>query len=241
MKRVLLLTGILSIIFMQSCVFGDWEWNNGIAGNGDVITETIDVDGFTGVHASSGIDVVLTQGDYYVEVVADENLQEYITVELKGNMLVVGTERNIYRAESKVVNVSLPELEELKISSAGDMDAETDFDCEDLRISISSAGDLKLGVEAEYIEIDISSSGDCDIWGRTGSLNANLSSAGDLRAFELEADYVKVRASSAGDARVYANKELDMGVSSAGSIYYKGDAQITHKSKSSAGSIFDRN
>lgn len=232
------------MILLQSCVFGDWDnsvWNNGISGNGDVTTETIDVDGFTGVHASAGIDVLLSQGDYNVEVVADENLQEYITVELRGDMLVIGTERNIRRAESKVVNVSLPDLNELKISSAGDMEAETDFVCEDLQISISSAGDLKLGVEAEYIDINISSAGDCKIWGRTGSLDASLSSAGNLNAYDLEADYVKVRVSSAGDARVWANTEINMGTSSAGSIYYKGDAKITHKSKSSAGSISHKN
>ena len=64
-----------------------------------------------------------------------------------------------------------------------------------------------------------------------------MSSAGDLDAFDLDADYVKVRVSSAGDARVMANKEIDMGASSAGSIYYKGDATVTHISKSSAGSI----
>lgn len=241
MNRTLLFIGVLSLIVMQSCVFGDWEWNNGIAGNGNVISEEIDVDGFTGVHASSGIDVELTQGDFFVELIADENLHEYITIELRGNMLVVGTKRNIYRAKSRLVKVSLPELDELKISSAGDMDATSGFECEDLNIGISSAGDLEMEVRADYIDIDISSSGDCDIWGRTGTLKANLSSAGDLNAKDLEADFVKVRASSAGDASVWANKEIDMGVSSAGSIYYKGDAQITHKSKSSAGSIHHRN
>lgn len=238
MKRILLFAGILSVICLQSCIYGDW--NNGISGNGNVQTEIIEIDGFTGVHASSGIDVVLSQGDYYVEVVADENLQEYITVELKGDMLVIGSERNLYRAESKLVNVSLPELDELKISSAGDMEADGDFECEDLHISISSAGNLKLGVTADDIDLSISSSGDCDIWGKCEKLHAELSSAGNLNAYDLEADYVKVRVSSAGDAKVWANEEIDMGVSSAGSIYYKGDAKVTHKSKSSAGSINHR-
>lgn len=244
MKRILLFTGIFSVILTQSCVFGDWEngvWNNGISGNGDVTTETIDVDGFTGVHASASIDVNISQGDFSVEVLADENLQEYITVELRGDMLVIGSERNIYRAASKVVNVSLPELDELKVSSSADIYADTDFECEDLHINISSSGDLKIGVEAELISVNVSSSGDCDIWGRTGSLDASVSSSGDLRAYDLEADYVKVRVSSSGDAKVWANEEIDMGVSSSGNIYYKGDAKVTHKSRSSSGSISHRN
>lgn len=229
---------VVSAFLMQSCVFGDWD--NGIVGEGDVVTEVVEIDGFTGVHASSGIDVNITQGDFYVEVVADENLHEYITVEREGGNLRIGSERNIYRAKSKVVNVTLPELTDLKISSAGDIKGTSKFTCDDLNIDISSAGDLDLQVEADAIDISISSSGDCDIWGRTVDLDARLSSAGDLNAFDLEADYVKVRVSSAGDASVFANKEIEMTASSAGNIYYKGDAKVISSTTSSAGSIIKR-
>jgi hypothetical protein len=47
----------------------------------------------------------------------------------------------------------------------------------------------------------------------------------------------RVNCSSAGDARVYAEEELDLRCSSAGSIYYKGDADIVNAKTSSAGSI----
>lgn len=238
MKKTALSILVITAFMMQSCVFGDWD--NGVVGEGDVVTEVVEIDGFTGVHASSGIDVNITQGDFYVEVVADDNLHEYITVEREGQNLRIGSERNIYRAKSKVVNVSLPELTDLKISSAGDIKATNKFTCDDLDIDISSAGDLDMEVEADAIDISISSSGDCDIWGRTVDLDARLSSAGDLNAFDLEADYVKVRVSSAGDASVYANKEIEMSASSAGNIYYKGDAQVISSHTSSAGSIIKR-
>lgn len=238
MKKILITLLMIPFALMQSCVFGDWD--NGVSGNGNVTTETIDISGFTGIHASSGIDVNISQGDFYVEVVADENLHEYITVEKEGNMLKIGSERNIYRANSKVVNVNLPELTEIRISSAGDIRALNEFRCDDLDIGISSAGDLELGVEADEIEISISSSGDCDIWGRARVLNARLSSAGDLNAFNLEADYVDVKVSSAGDARVTALKEIEMNASSAGNIYYKGDGIVKQQHTSSAGSIIKK-
>ncbi len=235
MKKFAVLSILLALVALPSCIIGDWS--NGISGDGHVTTEVVDIDGFTGVHASSGIDVILTQGDYHVEVIADENLHEYITVEREGSVLRIGSERNIYRAKSRLVEVSLPELDRIKISSAGDVEAETDFKCKDLDISISSAGDLKLGVDADEIHVSISSSGDCDIWGTAKSLDADLSSAGDLNAFDLICDFVDVSASSAGDASVYAEKEISMRASSAGNIYYKGDANVKHSSTSSAGSI----
>ena len=136
--------------------------------------------------------------------------------------------------------MTLPELTSLKISSAGDCEGQTPFNCDDLNISISSAGDLSLEVEADRISLDISSSGDAHITGRTHVLDASLSSAGDLNAFDLIAGKVNVEVSSAGDARVHATEEISMSASSAGNIYYKGDASVVHSRTSSAGHIIKK-
>ena len=204
--------------------------------------EVRDVSGFNGVHVSSGIDVYLSEGNQFeVRVEADENLLEVIETEVRGNLLEVGTDRvNIRRAKSKKVYVTLPELKELKISSAGDCDGQTLFHCGDLRLSISSAGDLSLEVEADEIDLDISSSGDARIAGSANVLDASLSSAGNLDAWDLEAKVVEVSVSSAGDARVFATEEISMSASSAGNIYYRGDAKVLRSSKSSAGDIVKR-
>ncbi len=176
-----------------------------MSGNGNVIEENRDISGFTGVLVSSGIDVYLSEGsDFEVKVEADENLMEAIVTELKGDLLVVKTYRyGIRHARSKKVFVTLPELEKLKISSAGDCVGQTLFNCKDLDLGISSAG--------------------------------------DLYAFDLKAKKVVVDVSSAGDARVFATDEISMNVSSAGNIYYKGDAEVIRSRTSSAGNIVKKN
>ena len=228
---------IIVALLVNSCIIDGWD--KGISGNGHVEEESRDVSGFSGVHASTGIDVFISEGSGFdVKVEADENLLEVILTELNGNMLVIKTDRvNIRSAKSKKVYVTMPKLKELKISSAGDCKGMTPFNCDDLRVSISSAGDLKLDVEANRIDINISSSGDATLTGHTGVLDANLSSAGDLHAFDLIAETVSVDVSSAGDARVFASEEISMNVSSAGNIYYKGGAEVVHSRSSSAGDI----
>jgi adhesin HecA-like repeat protein len=239
MKK-LALFGATMLMFLSSCVINGWD--QGISGNGHVVTESRDISGFTGIHISSGIDVFLSQGDQFeVTVEADENLQDVILTEVNGNSLVVKTDHvNIRNAKSKKVHVTLPELTELKISSAGDCEGQTPFTCDDLRISISSAGDLTLEVEAREIDLDISSSGDARLTGSAEVFNAGLSSAGDLNAFDLVAAKVDVDVSSAGDARVNATEEISMNASSAGNIYYRGDAKVVHSRSSSAGDIVRR-
>lgn len=225
---------------LSSCVISGWD--QGISGNGDVETETRDLSGFTGVQISSGLDVWLSEGDSFeVTVEADENLHDVILTEINGDLLVVKTDHvNIRNARSKKVHVTLPKLSELKISSAGDCVGQTSFSCDDLKLSISSAGDLSIEVEAREIDLNISSSGDARIAGSADKLNVNLSSAGDLNAFDLIAGNVNVDVSSAGDAKVHATNEITMNASSAGNIYYRGDAKVVHSSSSSAGNISRR-
>lgn len=239
MKKAVFLALILAFSLSSCYIDG---WGTGISGNGNVVEESRDVTGFTEVEVSTGIDVFLTQGNGFdVVVEADENLQEVILTELKGDRLVIRTDHvNIRSAKSKKVHVTLPELSGLKISSAGDCVGETPFECQDLRLSISSAGDLTLEVDADRIDLDISSSGDAKLSGSAEELDASLSSAGDLNAFDLVAGKVDVSVSSAGDARVHATDEISMTASSAGNIHYRGNAQVVHSNSSSAGSIVHR-
>lgn len=242
MNRITILSLLLLALIPVSCIYYD-GWGQGVTGNGNVTEEVRDISGFTGVHVSSGIDVYLSQGDdFEVRVEADENLMDVIGTEVRGKMLVVGTDRyGIRRARSKIVRVTLPRLTGLKISSAGDCEGQTPFECDDLELEISSAGDLTLEVDAEAIDVQISSSGDARLSGSAESLDVSMSSAGDLHAFDLVAGKVKVSVSSAGDARVHATEEISMNASSAGNIYYMGDARVIRSSSSSAGDIIKRN
>lgn len=226
---------VLLVIGSFSCYFGPHET---IYGSGDVITEERNIDDFTGLKVSSGIDVVIRQGkEISLELEADDNLHDVILTEVEGDVLKVYTEKNIRKARSKKVFLVYEELNSIRISSAGDVVGENILKTEDLDIDLSSAGDLSLEVEAENITCDISSSGDARLSGSTRVLDASLSSAGDLHAYELKAEKVDVRCSSAGDARVYASEEFNLRSSSAGSIYYKGDGRVANSHTSSAGSI----
>ncbi len=239
MKRMAYLS-MAALLLLSSCVIDGW--NQGISGNGNVVKETRDLDGFTGVHISSGVDVYLSQGEEFEVVVeADENLQDVIVTRMEGKILVIKTDHvNIRSAKSKKVHVILPELTDIKISSAGDCVGKTAFYCDDLKIAVSSAGDLTLEVNADRIYLDISSSGDAELSGKAGFFQARLSSAGDLDAFDLIANKVEVDVSSAGDASVHATEEISMNASSAGNIYYRGEAKVVHSRSSSAGSIHSR-
>jgi hypothetical protein len=226
---------LLSAFLIQSCVV---NFQDSISGNGNVIRQSREVTEFTGIKVSTGIDVLLTQGQTLgVEVEADENLQEWIRTEVKGSVLHIYSDKNIRMAKAKKVFVTCNVLDRIEISSAGDINSVNKFNTDKLAIEMSSAGDLHFELEANEISISISSAGNAYLKGRTDVLKADLSSAGDLNAFDLEAKTGDISVSSAGSARVFITEEASFYSSSAGNIAYKGEPRIKGIHTSSAGSV----
>ena len=235
MKTIQFLFLSLFLVGSSSCVI---NLQDTIYGSGDVITEDRSVSDFNKLKVSSGIDVIIKYGDSEsLEIEADDNLIEHIRTEIVDGTLKIFTNKNIRKARSMTVYLEYKELNSIRISSAGDVSGQNKMVTDKLKIDISSAGDLDLEVEAEEIICDISSSGDAHLSGTADLLEVDLSSAGDLHAFELITKNCNVSCSSAGDARVYATEELDLRCSSAGNIYYKGEAELVSSHSSSAGSI----
>jgi hypothetical protein len=226
---------LLFIMGSSSCYFNARET---IYGSGNVVSDEREIENFTELKVSSGIDVIIRQGkEISLELEADDNLHEAIITRVVDNTLKIYTDKNIRRARSKKVYLVYTDLNSIRISSAGDVKGENTLEADHLDIDLSSAGDLDLDIEAEKVTCDISSSGDARLSGKADMLVASLSSAGDLYAYDLRTRKADVSCSSAGDARVYASEEFNLRSSSAGSIYYKGDGQVINSRTSSAGSI----
>jgi len=231
---------IATVVLGMSCSI-DGQSRKTVHGNHNVTRSERKVGSFTGVMASSGVDVYLRQGDAdAVNVEADENLHEYILTEVKGDVLHVYTEVNIRDAEKERVYVTMKEINSLKTSSAGDIYGESPIRCDELELSASSAGDIKLEIFVRELTVNISSSGDMTLSGETDELEANLSSAGDLDAYNLKVREADVSVSSAGDADINVSERLTARASSAGDINYKGDPKYIDAHTSSAGGIHKR-
>ncbi len=223
-----------------SCVNG--QFYKSISGNGNVVKNERSVSGFDGVKVSTGIDVILSQGDNEKVVVeTDENLQEYIKTEVRDGILNVYTDHiSIRHADVEKVYVTIKDVKSLSTSSAGDIVGETPVRTDEIRLSASSSGDIKLELYAKSVKLDISSAGDIKLTGESETLDADLSSAGDLKAFEFKVKEAEVSVSSAGSADIYTTDKLTARASSAGDINYKGSPKYVDAHSSSAGGIHSR-
>ncbi len=112
---------------------------------------------------------------------------------------------------------------ETEASSSGDIELEN-VECTSLITEASSAGDISINdVKAETVNVQASSSGDVSMAGVCRSAKFESSSAGDIEADELKAEHVIAKASSAGDITWHATESLEVSISSAGNVSYKGN------------------
>jgi len=241
MKRLIYLMAVV-LMATISAVNVNGQFANSIRGNGVVEKNVRSIkEPIHGVKVSSGIDVYLSQGSTQsVTVEADENLHDVIVTKVENGILNVYTDKNIYSASKKRVHVTIPEIDNLSTSSAGDIVGVTPIKTEDIQLTASSAGDISVEIDANEVGINISSSGNINISGKCDKLFARLNSAGDLNGYELVSKEADIEVTSAGNASIYVEDRLDARASSAGDITYRGDPDYVNAHSSSAGNIRKR-
>lgn len=221
-----------------SCNF-DMNFNSGVRGNGDVITEDRNVRAsFTSIKATEGLDVYLTQSDTEsITVKADSNLHELILTEVEDGVLKIHTKENIGRASSKRVNVSFKNISSITSTSGSDVYSTNTINTERLDLKSTSGSDMKLDVNTSVLHCKSTSGSDLKVSGKTVKLVAEATSGSDIKAADLKAESSEVKATSGADITVNTSKELTARATSGGDVKYYGNPEKVDKSDSSSGSI----
>src|SRR5690606_4209322 len=121
-------------LVVVSCQF------TGIAGDGNVITKTRNIEGdFTGVEVNRGLEVVVMQSDTQsVTVEADSNLHHHILTTVNNGMLTITSDENISNAEVLKIIVKMPVLSRLATTGGSSLKSGNVLLSESLTISASS-------------------------------------------------------------------------------------------------------
>lgn len=237
MSRYFLLA-FLFVVLASSCL------NIGgkrVKGNGNITTDERTVSSFEEVEVHGAVDVVVLQGPLApVRVETDENLQEYIKVEQKGDRLVVTTRSgyNLKPSRKTSVYLTAPSYRKLDVSGACNIITRDKLVLQQpLALEVSGAGDIRAAVTGPKVSASVTGSGNVDMKGETRDFDLKISGAGDAKCYELLSENTRVDISGAGSAEVFASVMLDAEISGAGSVKYKGEATNINKKVSGAGSV----
>lgn len=155
-----------------------------------------------------------------VELRGKKSHFSYVIMKTHGKTLVCDTYDGLPRRFDVDILITMPDISDIKLSGAGQIELSSFNKLDDLDIDLSGAGSFETKGQPTHVsELDISISG-----------------AGSVEALDLIAENVEVSVSGAGSAEVHATKKLDASVSGVGSIEYEGNPKV-RKSVSGIGSI----
>jgi hypothetical protein len=209
-----------------------------VRGSGRLVTESREVGDFDRVTLTSSGEVILTQGDRgSLTVETDDNVMQYVTSEVKGGTLTLGTEiGKLVRPTWLKFTLSVEDLDGLTVSGSGDIVAER-FDTDRLEIKVSGSGDMRIdALTAQAVEVRISGSGDVELAGQATEQNVTISGSGKYRAGDLRSETASVTISGSGDATLWATESLKARVTGSGSASYYGTPK-TDVSGSGSGKV----
>lgn len=215
---------------------------------GKTVTEIRTISGFTDIHLSDNVDLIINKGaSYEVSVTAGLNLIDGITTELQGSTLFIGNKNRFNWVRSfknrYTVEVTMPvELKSIYYDGAGDIicsdtlkfDGFT-FDC------WNGSGDIDLLMDTETSHLNIHI-GRCLLKaaGKSVVSYVYLNDVGVVNAADLSTAYTFIRSSSTGQAEIETSKELTSDISHTGNIYYSGTANIINSTVTGSGRLIRR-
>ena len=209
-------------------------------------SKTFEVEPFTAIEISSGINAVVTVGGTGQSVVADSPRQQEIdelVVEVRGGKLHAYADWDFFdlfdwgASRTITLTVTVPTLDSAEANSGADVDVRG-IVADSVHLASSSGADLNAtGLAGKRFELDASSGADLSAAGTCDSARINASSGADLRADKLLCADIEANASSGANADVYASASLRANVSSGASIDVYGKPAKVEDETSSGGDL----
>ena len=231
-----IVTVITMLLFLSSC---DGEK---LDGSGNVIRQERKVPGeFTSVSVEKNLIVVIEQAkDRSITVEADDNLQEHITVEVKGDELIISSDVNI-RNGAKTVIVHMPEIKGIEASSGSSVSSNNVLKSDNLTLDSGSGSSMNVTIDADFVKCESGSGSSIKVQGMANKLEAESGSGSNIDARGLKAKKVVADASSGSNLTVNPIENLSASASSGGKVYYVKTPNELSKKVSSGGSVSQAN
>ncbi len=211
---------LMILLFLSSCS----NYFKIKRGNGEIDTNEYFFESFEKINIGGNYKVKLQHSENpKILIETDENLLEYLTVEVHDDELVINSYYNLKPTESVNIEIYYSDLNKITSTGASSIEHHTELKSDDLEISLSGAGAIEMMLDVDELELSLSGAGLIDLEGYAYSQIIHLSGAGALEAEKLESRYTEIHISGVGNAKVNARKELNATITGMGNVEYYGD------------------
>ncbi|MEK6151933.1 head GIN domain-containing protein [Flavobacteriaceae bacterium 3-367] len=232
----------ISLIVVCSLLFScDFET---VRVSDEVTTREVGFTDYSGLRVSNAFNAFVTFSDTEerIEVEANRNVQDRISVSKEGDLLIVRLDRNTNLRGNVTLNVYITtkNIERFEASGASNITLENALVTPDIALRLSGASGFEGEVDTERLRLRTSGASKADIFGSADHLDADLSGSSDLRDDDLVVTRLRIELSGASEAFLTVTDTIDIRASGASTLSFKGDAVIRELRLSDASEIIRR-
>lgn len=203
MKKLALLVSLL--VFAAGCHHGGRFAE--LSGSGKRELQKRTVAPFTSISTNGAFTIEITcQKDQSLEVEGDDNVLEYVTSEVSGNILRLDNSKNYSTNEPVKFRISVPNLEGLSVNGAGHVEIKN--------------------LNNDKFEIDTNGAATIVASGRTKLIDVGANGAGKVDALNLHASRGVVDTRGVARVDVDVKDQLDITIQGPATVSYKGDPVV---------------
>ena len=226
-----------------------------VKGNGNLTSKKISIEDFNAIRFDGVIDFnyVQSEAPATIEVTVDQNLHDYVNIEIKDRVLQIGFKgAKVDHFTKFIVKTNSKWLNEVKVSGNGNFMLNREYTGDEMTIkaNANSLVQLKNKVTVGKLNLDVSGSAnmvannievdklECDIDG-SGSITLKkgtakegdfgIVSSGDLHALGIEIPRIECSVTGNGLAELRPTKNLKANIIGKGKIRYKGPTAVERR------------
>lgn len=177
-----------------------------VGGSGNVVTREYDVKDFHSVRLAGIGSLSIDQtGEESLRIEAEDNLLDYLKVEVRGHELYLGVENKVSLRPTRSINyfLTVKDLEGIALTGSGSIHT-SPLQASSLAISLTGSSDLdtgRLSIEKDF-SLRLSGSGHSEMQSiKAENGEIIISGSGKMRSDEIEMAQIKLGITGAGDMR----------------------------------------
>lgn len=242
MKGLFLL--LASVFVLISCV-------EIVEGEGEVLSREYQLRDFKGVVLDVPGELLVSQGEKYINVSTNKNLFEWLNLHVSDSILYISLQDkvNVWRFDELKFVVSLPNPVFIKLDGSGDilirdslvteraMELEIDgagdiivnhLSAKSVKLKVDGAGNIRCDdIFTNSVFTDIDGLGDVKLKGKANSHTVLIDGAGDIFSFDMVSENAIVEIDGTGDCELNVRETLNVDIDGAGSVFYKGNPETS--------------
>lgn len=194
---------------------------DGVKGNGKVVTEERKVEDHEKLRLSGPIDLLLEKEEGPLRVRTDSLLLSIVRTEVEDRTLHIGLEEDIQNPARLEVILPVADLSTMVNEASGSIETSKKLRWGQLSIKNHGSGTIDLHLNAKTLRYQGDGSGDVRLKGKADRFLIEKEGSGDLLSSDLMAQELVCHSEGSGDLKLDATQELEIRSEGSGDVIYQ--------------------